>query len=448
MYRFVNFTLDPDRSLLTVDGVPIPLARKAVDTLSALVENAGNVTSKAELMDRLWPEGFVEESNLTQYVYLLRRTFLAYGIRDAIATVPRRGYRFTLPLRIVTLPLRTAAELAPQRVRPTWWRAVAAGLLFALGCALLVPSAGGGRESLGSADRQAYLVGRYYWTLRTVPALFRSIEYFRRVARDAPANALAFSGLADAYVGLFDYGCNDRRSCARYAALAQRYARRGISIDPNSAATRTSLAMVLHVFARDDGRADEEFQRAVALDPGYALAHEWYGNSLLVRGRLEPALRELKIAAALDPIAPATYGWLARSEYYAHRYRAAIAYAHEALAIDPTRAETRLVLGLAYDRAGDRRNAIETLGAMTNAPALIAGVEAHFGHPERARALIARDANDDLDVALDLVALRRFDDALRRFKRVRHLDPMSRAFLALDPRLDSVRSDLRFKEWT
>ncbi len=441
MYRFANFTLDPDRSVLAAGGVPIPLARKAVDTLSALVENAGNVTSKTELMDRLWPEGFVEESNLTQYVYLLRRTFLAYGIREAIATVPRRGYRFTLPLR-------TAGERAPERVRPKWWRAIAAGPLLVLGFALLGPSGNGGAQSLGPDDRQSYLVGRYYWTLRTVPALFRSIEYFQRVARDAPANALAFSGLADAYVGLYDYACNDRRSCARYAALAQRYARRGVSIDPDSAAARTSFAMVLHVFARDDGRADEEFQRAVALDSSYALAHEWYGNSLLVRGRLQPALRELKIAAALDPIAPATYGWLARTEYYAHRYPAAIAYAHEALAIDPTRSETRLVLGLAYDRAGDRRNAIDTLGGMANAPALIAGVEAHFGHSERARVLIARGANDDLDVALDLVALRRFDDALRRLKRVRHLDPMSRAFLALDPRLDSVRSDHRFKEWT
>src|SRR5215217_5978997 len=81
--------------MLYRDSEPVPLAPKLVETLVALVEQRGDVVSKQELMERLWPEAFVEESNLTQNIYLLRKVLAeGSGGRELIETFRRRGYRF------------------------------------------------------------------------------------------------------------------------------------------------------------------------------------------------------------------------------------------------------------------------------------------------------------------------------------------------------------------
>lgn len=95
LYEFGPFRLDVDERLLMRDGRMAPLPPKVFDTLLVLVENSGRVVSKDELMQSLWPDTFVEESNLTQNISQLRRA-LGDGTADAqyIATIPKRGYRF------------------------------------------------------------------------------------------------------------------------------------------------------------------------------------------------------------------------------------------------------------------------------------------------------------------------------------------------------------------
>src|SRR3954447_16928915 len=73
-YEFGRFRLDSIRLMLYKDSHPVDLAPKVVETLLALIERSGQIVSKAELMDRLWANSFVEESNLTQNIYLLRKT--------------------------------------------------------------------------------------------------------------------------------------------------------------------------------------------------------------------------------------------------------------------------------------------------------------------------------------------------------------------------------------
>jgi Tol biopolymer transport system component/DNA-binding winged helix-turn-helix (wHTH) protein len=91
-YEFGPYRIDSvDRRLLR-GGEPVPLKAKAVDTLLVLLEHAGEVLEKEDLMRRLWPDSFVEEGNLTQNIYVLRK---ALAEADYIETVPRRGYRFT-----------------------------------------------------------------------------------------------------------------------------------------------------------------------------------------------------------------------------------------------------------------------------------------------------------------------------------------------------------------
>jgi Tol biopolymer transport system component/DNA-binding winged helix-turn-helix (wHTH) protein len=95
VYEFEGFRLDARRLMLYHDSAELDLAPKVVETLLALVENAGRIVSKEELFDRLWKDSFVDESNLTQNVYLLRKTLgNAPDGRPLIETFRRRGYRF------------------------------------------------------------------------------------------------------------------------------------------------------------------------------------------------------------------------------------------------------------------------------------------------------------------------------------------------------------------
>lgn len=107
MYSFGEFRLDARRRILLRDGEPLALTPKALDTLLYLVEHPGIVLGKDELMHAIWPDTVVEESNLSQNVYTLRRTLgEGRGENHYIATVPGRGYQFIAEVT----PLFTKAE--------------------------------------------------------------------------------------------------------------------------------------------------------------------------------------------------------------------------------------------------------------------------------------------------------------------------------------------------
>ncbi|HXG68596.1 MAG TPA: winged helix-turn-helix domain-containing protein [Blastocatellia bacterium] len=94
-YEFGPFRLDTVKRLLLRDGEPVQLAPKAFDTLLALVENAGQVVEKDDLLKQIWPDSFVEEVNLTVYISTLRKVLGESPDQHRfIVTVPRRGYSF------------------------------------------------------------------------------------------------------------------------------------------------------------------------------------------------------------------------------------------------------------------------------------------------------------------------------------------------------------------
>jgi DNA-binding winged helix-turn-helix (wHTH) protein/TolB-like protein/Flp pilus assembly protein TadD len=96
-YEFGAFRLDVRERRLLKSGKAVPLTPKVFDTLLALVENSGRTVEKDELMRRLWPDTFVEESSLAQNVFQLRKALCEAGVgaESIIETVPKRGYRFT-----------------------------------------------------------------------------------------------------------------------------------------------------------------------------------------------------------------------------------------------------------------------------------------------------------------------------------------------------------------
>ena len=94
-YDFGRFRLDVVERTLLYDGREIPLTQKAFDLLLTLVERGGQIASKDELLSKVWPNQFVDEGNLTQNIYTLRKILgETEGGRQYIETVPRRGYRF------------------------------------------------------------------------------------------------------------------------------------------------------------------------------------------------------------------------------------------------------------------------------------------------------------------------------------------------------------------
>ncbi len=94
-YEFANFRLDSSRKILLRDGLPVALTPKVFDTLEILIENAGLLLEKNELMEKIWRDRFVEESNLTSNIKMLRKALGDDAAQPRfIETVPRRGYRF------------------------------------------------------------------------------------------------------------------------------------------------------------------------------------------------------------------------------------------------------------------------------------------------------------------------------------------------------------------
>jgi DNA-binding winged helix-turn-helix (wHTH) protein/tetratricopeptide (TPR) repeat protein len=117
-YEFGAFRIDIGLSRVERAGEPVPLPPKAFDLLLLLARNTDRVMTKAELMEALWPNTFVEEANLTQHVYTLRKALgdLPNG-QPFIDTVPRRGYRLAAPVREV-VAAAPAGAAAGEVIRP------------------------------------------------------------------------------------------------------------------------------------------------------------------------------------------------------------------------------------------------------------------------------------------------------------------------------------------
>jgi DNA-binding winged helix-turn-helix (wHTH) protein len=142
-YEFGPFRVDPDQRLLLHRNQPIPLQPKAFETLLALVQRSETVVLKDDLMKAVWPDTFVEESNLAQNIFVLRKTLgEAGGEHRYIVTVPGRGYRFTEKVRFVPRPddivlqSRSITHVVIDEESPShkgWrWVGVAAGVALAI----------------------------------------------------------------------------------------------------------------------------------------------------------------------------------------------------------------------------------------------------------------------------------------------------------------------------
>ncbi|MGA9544004.1 MAG: winged helix-turn-helix domain-containing protein [Candidatus Sulfotelmatobacter sp.] len=193
-----------------------------------------------------------------------------------------------------------------------------------------------------------YLHGRYAWNQRNVQGFRQAIEYFNQAIEKDPEFALAYSGLADCHTLLTLYGDG-----VGNMAEAEAAAERALQLDSTLAEAHTSLAAVKVLHDWDWQGAEQEFRRAIQLNPNFARAHHWYGNLLLgPEGRHEEATAELERARELDPLsliinADAGFGY-----YLAARYEPALQAYRKVLAVNPNFIPVHFYLAKYYRQTG------------------------------------------------------------------------------------------------
>jgi TolB-like protein/DNA-binding winged helix-turn-helix (wHTH) protein/Flp pilus assembly protein TadD len=206
----------------------------------------------------------------------------------------------------------------------------------------------------------AYLRGRYFWNKRTEQGLRTAITYFEEAIAKDPNYAQAYSGLADSYalLGDWEYGVLTPNEAFPKAKAA---AAKALVLDDTLGEAHASLAFCLDLFNWDWKSAELEFKRAIDLSPSYATAHQWYAWHLIVTGRNEQGLNELKKAEALDPLSLIISADIADALVVAHRYQESIQQSRRTMEMDPSFAMAHYQLGQAFVQLRDYDQAIREL---------------------------------------------------------------------------------------
>jgi tetratricopeptide (TPR) repeat protein len=190
--------------------------------------------------------------------------------------------------------------------------------------------------------RENYLKGRYFWNLRGEAGYLKAIEYFQAAVAEDPKYAQAYAGLADAYALLGSLPETRIRDIAM--PKAREMAVTALNLDDSLADAHTSLAFVEMHYEWKFREAEEEFKRAIALDPSYSTAHQWYAIDLVALGRMDEAVAELKRARETDPLSAIINTDLAEMMYWARRSDEALQQARATIDMDPNFAHAHRVL--------------------------------------------------------------------------------------------------------
>src|SRR5437899_817201 len=305
---------------------------------------------------------------------------------------------------------------------------------------------------------ELYLKGRFFWNKRTGADLLKSIDYFKQAVEKDQKYALAYAGLADAYVLLPPYGA---ASPSESFPQAEAAARKALELDDTLAEAHTSLGQVLLFYDLDFAGSTMEFERALSLDPNYATAHHWYGGGgpLLALGQFDRAIKEGKRAVELDPLSlinNADLGWL---YFNARRYNEAEAQARKTLEMDSHFYLAHYYLGEVLQLKGQLTEAIaeyKKAAELDDDPfvlGLLAQAYAKLGQRDEAlkmlgqlQELATRRYVTSYSFALVHIALGEKDKAIDWLERAyRDRAGPDIALIKVDPFLDPLRGHPRFE---
>jgi serine/threonine-protein kinase len=302
---------------------------------------------------------------------------------------------------------------------------------------------------------EAYLRGRYQVYKYSQDGFKKGIEYFKEAIDIDPAYAPAWAALADGYYELSSTALppSEMMPKARAAAL------RAVAIDPTLHEPYATLAQIQSQYDWDWAPAEVNLKHTLELNPSYAQGHFYYGQYLIQQGRIDEAIKELEEAYRLDPLPPRRATNVAWAYFMARRNNEAIARYRKILELDPGAAIARYSLGMALEQKGMfEEAAAEFLKASQldgDSPAplsFLAHVYALSGKTGKARGILdnllfpgpGRYVNAYL-VALVYLGLGESNYAFDWFEKAYKERSEELLFLKVDPRLDGIRVDPRYK---
>jgi serine/threonine-protein kinase len=213
---------------------------------------------------------------------------------------------------------------------------------------------------------EAYLKGRYEAEKRTPEAFHDAERYFQKAVAADDTFAAAYAALADTYLNMSNY---QMASAETLIPKAKEAVEKALQLDDRLAEAHTSLAAI-RLWHLEGGEIESEFQRAIALDPGYAQSLHWYALYLGAVGRKEESVREIKLAREIDPkslIINANVGFL---YYLAGDYNHAEEAEKNTIRMDPSFATAYSYLGQIYVA---KKQYAEAIGEFRTAASLSPG---------------------------------------------------------------------------
>jgi eukaryotic-like serine/threonine-protein kinase len=179
---------------------------------------------------------------------------------------------------------------------------------------------------------QLYVKGRFYLAQRTRESIYKALDQLNQATAKDPNYAQAYAGLAYAYILLFDRGwISPGEGSPKVRSAAQR----AIELDPTLAEPHAALAALKELADWDWAGAEDEYRKAIALNPNDFTSHHWYALLLENLGRFNEALAEIEKALALDPASPQANANHAGVLTDMHRYDAALAELNRLIAANP-----------------------------------------------------------------------------------------------------------------
>ena len=301
-----------------------------------------------------------------------------------------------------------------------------------------------------------YLKGRYFWNKRTEDGLKKSIDYFEQAISQDPKFAAAYAGLAGSYSILG----SDVLPAPVASAKAHLAANKALELDPTIAEGHAELGLVEFYYDWDWTRSEQEFRRAIELNPNYATAHHWYSHYLSAMGRFPEAMEEAKKAQQIDPLSLSINTTLMGRYRDLGQYSEAIDASRRTLEMDRNFVPAHISLGSVYEGQSMWPEAIreyqKAVELSNNSPPALASLGHAYGvsgNLNGARKVLAslqqiskRRYVSAFDMAVVFAGIGDSENTFQWLEKAYAGRESQMAFLSVTRRLDSVRSDPRFAE--
>ena len=441
-------------------GERVSLPWRCFEAFKLLIEARGEIVSREELFQRLWPGTTVDESSLNHCMARLRKA-LGEPAATLIETVPGRGYRLSEPAHLRPVEAATLCDpqapvpdppAAPTFRRPTIRIAAAAAILSVAAIGLVaVPF----WKRLSNRDKADGLVRDGFEMVRKGrrPFVVEANRLFQRALELDPKNSRAYAGLAE---GMARSG-EDRPGAASEMALLS------LRLDPQCAECRTIAGWILLTREWKFQDALHHLEQAVQQNPPDARAHLWLSQVHAVGGRVDEAKTEIDRSLQLQPGSAAALAMRAGILYFLEQYPEAIVAAKDALSVQPDysgawdwiyrsyMAMERVEEALSAHASRDRAYSGESLEWEWNQSRRLIESYHNEGLTGAVHSLLARTASKP---ALDIKRYERAvwrmwigdqSGALDELEHLPDFRPFHSIYLAVDPVFKPLHSEPRFQ---